>query len=290
MAHVLRKLEMALQFQVGHALDLEKDYLDVLRAEIPPLAYKSVEEVKVLLSKGILLNEGKRWLSLSESGELCEMVCAADCVITDRSDHNRLPLFFEYNSPLYKSRFAEPNFYKSHTGIFRTHVGAQFKREAFNPTKKCFRIECKIKTRILSPQETYACYLVYKLPEDHSEFEAPLKVRDKDFYKEDWEDTNYNNEHWEKTDYRFVFLVSPPQTPVIGQKIDRNAHNHMSNRHKLKGHPLLRNDGWMEVQVWEFQTGTSREQIVMRVDLVSSINVYLKGLIVQGVEFKPISS
>ncbi|KAK1418151.1 hypothetical protein QVD17_27290 [Tagetes erecta] len=521
MAHVVEKLEIALQFQVDHDLNLPREVIEFLRAAASPLACKSIEELKLPLSKGVLFNERKKWLSLSENGELCEMVAAADCVIPDRSGHNVSS--DDYKSRLYRSRFVGPNLYESNSGIFKTHIRAQFlsplvtytvnlvfkfsqtdntlselrfiglvykleherriqssisylaherddgwvmielyeftsdgstidlkiqfegwgyvnygpiliegiefrplekvevevlddknvdmqpisdvdldweqrlpndyeeivnwsedgvrwttKKElyyllckgfqinnfneepkikwglhhitnrAFNsnidmkihghvrhrdvvrwgphtimkfppwfflaengkkcymlpagaalietqwswqrlhesrfkwvavdPVKKCFRIECNIKTRILSSQETYACYLVYKLLEDHFDLLAPLKVMDKDC-----------ENRWERTDYRFIFLVGS-QTPVIGPKIDKNHSNDSLKRRKFKGSPRLRDNGWMEVQVWEFIIGIGREHIKMRVDLASSINIRLKGLIVQGVEFRPISS
>ncbi|KAJ0936945.1 putative phloem protein [Helianthus annuus] len=55
---------------------------------------------------------------------------------------------------------------------------SRFGEVAFNPTQRC-SIVCKIKSQILSPETTYACYLVYKLPPEKTSgsIEFPLKVR-----------------------------------------------------------------------------------------------------------------
>ncbi|KAD6454129.1 hypothetical protein E3N88_08835 [Mikania micrantha] len=313
--------------RLDHDLNLPKEYAELLMAVIPPLTYKSLDELKVILSKGVLLHEGKRaehevledervnMQPISDLDSDWEQHLPNDCeeIIKWSEDGVQWTTKKELHSLLCKG-FSIKNggewFFLAKNGkkcymlpagaalidtqwSWRPLTGSRFKLEAYNPIKKCVHIECKIKTRILSPQETYACYLVYKLPEDHSEFDAPLKVRDKDFDKEDWDDINYNHEHlrkegWEETDYRFIFLVRPPETPFIGRKVDQLSSNRSLSRSKLKGLPRPRADGWMEVQVWEFQTRTSPEMILMRVDLVSAINILLKGLIVQGIEFRPV--
>lgn len=157
----------------------------------------------------------------------------------------------------------------------------RFGEVALDPTKR-FSITCKLISQILSPETTYACYLVYKLPElinsdDLLYFEFPLKVKDENFHDEnDWEMSH---------SFRFIYLLSP-QTPVIRPKVDQNSHNPL-NRPKLKGIPRPRDDGWMEVQVCEFQPSTSTEPKLMRADLDTVFPKTLKGLTVQGVEFRP---
>ncbi|MFS7923120.1 putative phloem protein [Helianthus anomalus] len=167
----------------------------------------------------------------------------------------------------------------------------------FNPTQRC-RIVCKIKSQILSPETTYACYLVYKIPPENTSggIEFPLKVKDANFHDEsDRED--FDN-------FPSIYLLSP-QIPVIRPRVDQKSHNPL-NRPKLKGVPRQRDDGWMEVQVCEFQPGTSIEPKIMRVDLdtyvgkgldeipsagqetyMTYFSMALKGISVQGIEFRP---
>ncbi|GKD17078.1 ribonuclease H-like domain-containing protein, partial [Tanacetum coccineum] len=97
-----------------------------------------------------------------------------------------------------------------------------------------FYIEKEIESDVLSPETTYACYLVYKLPQDQSKFEGLLRIT--------------NNYIWDlDPDYPYIYLVTPPETPIIGQKLDQNTHNTL-NRPKLNPVPRQRKDGWMEVK------------------------------------------
>nr|GEV32086.1 protein kinase-like domain, phloem protein 2-like protein [Tanacetum cinerariifolium] len=75
---------------------------------------ESIEELKVLLSKGIYHNGYKTWFSLSENGDQSEMISIADCLIPDDSDKY---YFSRYEShPL--SRFP--------AGLYKTR-GKEFK-------------------------------------------------------------------------------------------------------------------------------------------------------------------
>ena len=138
---------------------------------------------------------------------------------------------------------------------------------AFNPYK-VISIVCKIEPGLLSPQTTYAGYLVYKLQENHSQLKAPVQVKSKDVAD-------------------FFTYLQCPQTPIIRTEVDQNTHNPM-NRPKMKVLPQKRNDGWMEVQVWEFETGTTMRMVSMQVNFITFISNQLYGLIVQGIEFKAI--
>ncbi|MFS7985863.1 putative phloem protein [Helianthus anomalus] len=144
--------------------------------------------------------------------------------------------------------------------------------EAFQCIFRIPNIISNIQSHLVSSQTTYACYLVYKLPKDQSEFQAPILV-------EDQGDFNSNR-------HRYIFLVSP-QTPVIRPKADQNTHNPL-NKPKFKGLPQERNDGWMEVQIWEFLTATTTETIPVCLALGTRGDKMLSGLIIEGVEFRPI--
>ncbi|GJZ87830.1 kinase-like domain, phloem protein 2-like protein [Tanacetum coccineum] len=118
-----------------------------------------------------------------------------------------------------------------------------------------FEIKGEIKSEVVSPETNYASYLVYKLPQDQSTFEVPMFV-------------------WEKDGYRFngwyIFLVSPPVTPVIGSKLDENSYNTL-NRYKGNAIPQQRSDGWMEVKVWQFNTKKTPETVYLHLKLKHSV-------------------
>ena len=69
-----------------------------------------------------------------------------------------------------------------------------------------FQIQRRIEPQDVSPETSYAVYLVYKLPQDQSTFKAPLEV-------------NFG---------RFAYLVRPPETPIIGPKFDENTKEAMA--------------------------------------------------------------
>ncbi|KAD6453731.1 hypothetical protein E3N88_08437 [Mikania micrantha] len=125
-----------------------------------------------------------------------------------------------------------------------------------------FSIKCEIESHLLSPQTTYETYLVYKyLPENQSRFEGPMKVR--------------NN----LASFDASFDCWP----------------------KLKGIPQQRNDGWIEVKIWEFRTAATIEIVPIDFNVESGIHYPLtvpieyymdsdnnipsfEGLVIQGVE------
>ena len=92
------------------------------------------------------------------------------------------------------------------------------------------------------------------------------------------------NRSWEAW---FVYLVSPPGTPIIKPKFDENSYNPL-NRHKLNALPRQRSDGWMEVKGSEFQNKISTETISMHHRLQHLGKKDLSGLMVQGIEIRPI--
>ncbi|GJZ44785.1 kinase-like domain, phloem protein 2-like protein [Tanacetum coccineum] len=137
-----------------------------------------------------------------------------------------------------------------------------------------FIIKFQLKYEILSPQTHYSCHIIYKLPEDDSSFQHHIQTTIDD------PSSGSNRE-------RLIFLVTPPLTPVIGPKTDQD---HIQPRtRKLKGHPRLRKDGWMEFQFCEISTGTS-ESINMEIEFngYRNENVNFLGLVVQGIEIRPL--
>ncbi|KAL8238961.1 hypothetical protein R6Q59_015528 [Mikania micrantha] len=150
--------------------------------------------------------------------------------------------------------------------------GPRFKRAIFLYLSR-LAIDCKIQSHLLSPQTTYKTYLVYKyLRENQSKFEDPVEVS---------ETFGSHDNNW------YMYLASPT-TPVIRPKANQNTHNPV-HRPQIIGIQQQRNDGWMEVQIWEFQTVATVEIIRMSLQLTSSHgNRVKRGLVIQGFEFRPI--
>ncbi|XP_076932780.1 uncharacterized protein LOC143598421 [Bidens hawaiensis] len=125
MSEVVTELETALEIQ-----ELKSSrYDDILKSAEPPLNYGSEDELMMLLSKGVLLNDGKTYFSLNKLGEHREMISIAECLGSE----------FENGHTEYNSRFPVGT-YHSENGIFKTRVKPQF----------------------LSPGITYTVNLVFK--------------------------------------------------------------------------------------------------------------------------------
>lgn len=139
---------------------------------------------------------------------------------------------------------------------------------AHQPSRK-FHISCAIESGILSPQTRYASYLVYKQEGNYRLQPPPAFVKDKNSHSED----TCN-----------IYLRSPQTPVIINGKVDEKIYSPM-NRPRVKGLPQRRSDGWMEVQIWEFRTIT--KMICMHLEL-SSYDETLKGIKVQGIEFRPV--
>nr|XP_043630327.1 uncharacterized protein LOC122601647 [Erigeron canadensis] len=222
---------------------LPKNHEEMIKWSKDSLQWTTKKELYFILCKGFPINNGKEWLSLDKKGRKCHMLEARMALLEEECN-------------------------------WESFNQSRFKEVAVHPNKS-FHIVCTINPHILSPRTRYASYLVYKLPNDPYEFEAPMVLMDKD--------------HSHSTDapcLRFVHLLSP-QTPVIRRRDDQNAHNPL-NRPKIKGLPRQRQDGWMEVQIWEFITCFTTKTISMDLELASSFYKVIEGLIVQGIEFKPI--
>nr|GEV45488.1 protein kinase-like domain, phloem protein 2-like protein [Tanacetum cinerariifolium] len=81
MSFVVEKLEESLAFQEGRVLKMSKVYEEIAKAAVPPLKLRSLDELKVLLTKGLYVNEGKtRWLSVNGKGEHIESIYIEACL------------------------------------------------------------------------------------------------------------------------------------------------------------------------------------------------------------------
>ncbi|KAF5815589.1 putative protein kinase RLK-Pelle-CrRLK1L-1 family [Helianthus annuus] len=389
MPDVVKELETALEYQeLYEGVKLTEDFKRMLPTAADNLNYGSESELKMLLLKGILTNNGNTWLSCNKNGDHCETLSIAACLTsTSRESHY-------INLPIYTERFTA-GCYEPRGAEFKTHVKTQFlspkitytvnlvfkrmnseeqyigleyklegekeksysfvsdKREGgwltvelyqlstdqgavdlkivfytkhcdnlliegieFQPLEKvdtetrpaedgrqclmlpakvvldenewnwvfdprfgqvadCIAkkigINCEFSSEKLSPQTTYAAYLVYRLPHNYKDINPPVQVVDKNSGSGE----EYN-----------IFLRTP-QTPVIrGNDKIKGAYN-PSIRPMIKGLPKNRSDGWMEVQVHEFITPASIRMITTRLQL-SSYDMSLAGITVQGLEFRPI--
>ncbi|PWA77622.1 protein kinase-like domain, Phloem protein 2-like protein [Artemisia annua] len=158
--------------------------------------------------------------------------------------------------------------------IWKSSPESRFGEMAEFPDGDRFLIKFKLTSEILSPQTIYSCHIIYKLPEDDSSFQHHIQ-------------TTIDDPSCGSNRERLIYLVTPPQTPIIGPKTDQD---HIQPRpRKIKGHPRLRKDGWMEFQFCEISTDTTGS-INMEIEFSGyrNENVNFIGLVVQGIEIRPL--
>ncbi|KAI3792906.1 hypothetical protein L2E82_06799 [Cichorium intybus] len=121
-----------------------------------------------------------------------------------------------------------------------------------------FRIKCDIERKLLSSDTAYACFLVFMLSEKCHGLKCPVKARDLLPYRK------------ERT--KIISFTSPS----------------IVNLDKIKWIPKQREDGWMEVIVWETGFDAHNDDSIP-IDLkLISFEGTMSGLMVCGIEFRPI--
>ncbi|PWA93618.1 protein kinase-like domain, Phloem protein 2-like protein [Artemisia annua] len=163
MSRVVEELEIALESQEFPDLRLEvlTKYEDILMAVDPLLIYKTGKQLKELLSKGLIINEGKKWLSVNEKGEHTERIYIEAC-----------------NPQSFSRYYNQEELLRHPTGDV---VNSRF------PGGRCYFYEIGFKARVrgeyLTPHISYTLNLVfrYKDQRDVNEYN-PLR------YKIDGED------------------------------------------------------------------------------------------------------
>nr|GFB74646.1 phloem protein 2-like protein [Tanacetum cinerariifolium] len=79
---------------------------------------------------------------------------------------------------------------------------------------------------------------------------------------------------------QLVDLLTPTDILVIRRQVGESRDIALRPR-KIKGHPKLRKDGWMEIQIWDFKSGTSHDSISMNCHVKSYDKWNFTGLLVQ---------
>ncbi|KAI3506190.1 hypothetical protein L1887_28546 [Cichorium endivia] len=194
----------------------------------------SEEELYLLLSKGILIDKGEKFFSLSEvNKKRCHMLPAKAII---------------YNSSNIK--LCKPP----------TESRCRFSEVVEILSHQDFRVKCDIETKMLSSDATNACYLVYKFSKSCRGLKCPVKARD-------------------------LLTHRKERTKIISFTYPSTV-----NLDKIKWIPEQREDGWMEVIVWEtiFDNTNNDEYIPMDLKL-TCFEGNMSGLIVYGIEFRPIA-
>nr|XP_043630328.1 uncharacterized protein LOC122601649 [Erigeron canadensis] len=233
---------------------LPSDYAEIIKlSKDDNMQSKTHKELYYLLRSGFLIHTSiEIWFSVSKSMKKCHMLPAIS-VLQKRSTPN---FFFWMQQFKWKS-FPE----------------SRFELVAECCKIKEFTIVCELESQLLSPQTTYACYLVYKLPTNPSLVSGLLQTDDKT-----------RGESNRKL--QIVDLLTPTHIPFIRRRVNE-PHDIPKRTCRIKGHPKLRKDGWLEIHIWDFHTDATNKPIMMHCHVKSYDQCNLTGLLVQGIEFRP---
>ena len=125
--------------------------------------------------------------------------------------------------------------------------------------KQVFHLNCTIKSQMLSPDTEYVCYLVFKLSEKCEGLHCPVEVRDV--------------LHKENNEAEFVYFITPSPLNING----------------ITRVPKQREDGWMEIQLWKFNSTHEFKDDSLSMNMkFTSHEGTMSGLIVCGLEFRPV--
>ncbi|GJT68607.1 kinase-like domain, phloem protein 2-like protein, partial [Tanacetum coccineum] len=127
--------------------------------------------------------------------------------------------------------------------------------------QQVFHLKCMIKSQMLSPVTEYVCYLVFKLSEKCQGLHSPVEVQDV--------------LHKENNEAEFVYFITP--SPLNTNDITRV--------------PKQREDGWMEIQLWKFNSTHEFKDDSLSMNMKFTTHQgTMSGLIVCGLEFRPMFS
>ncbi|KAK9068977.1 hypothetical protein SSX86_013093 [Deinandra increscens subsp. villosa] len=151
--------------------------------------------------------------------------------------------------------------YSSNVKHFQLHPSAEsrFQEVVELLPQHLFRINCKInRHQMLSQNTEYLCYLVFKLSEKCVGLHCPVRV------------TDLRNRNKKKAE--IVYFRSPRPWNLHGNNIV----------------PKQREDGWMEVKVWKFNSHDQLKNGSIPVNLkLITYEGTMSGLIICGMEFRP---
>ncbi|KAI3756225.1 hypothetical protein L1987_56043 [Smallanthus sonchifolius] len=165
-AEIVKELEFALEQQeifenLGKRVDIA-ELIKIADLAVPPLSYRSHNELLMLLLKGFLVDDGKTWVSINMNGEVTKVVSATKCFVGDNLVTKNV-----YTAPNRKAKIARCKFPYYVCNVYRNH----------------FRVE--VNSRFLSPHVTYTIYIVFKYCDRSSPKYIPFE------YKLD-EETHYS--------------------------------------------------------------------------------------------------
>ncbi|GJW52741.1 kinase-like domain, phloem protein 2-like protein [Tanacetum coccineum] len=152
------------------------------------------------------------------------------------------------------------NFFKVDLFTSKPSAHSRFQEVMELLPQPVFYLKCTVKSQMLSLGTEYACYLLFKLSEENQGMHNPVKVRD--ILHQENKEAEF-----------FVYFITPSQL----------------NIHDFTRVPKQREDGWMEIQVWRFNSTHEFKDDSLSIDMkFTSHEGTMSGLIICGLEFRPL--
>ncbi|CAL5364853.1 unnamed protein product [Camellia sinensis] len=243
---------------------LPSDYMDIIGRAVDPTPSSpwSKKQLYLWLSdNSLIIDNGTKSFSLEKwSGKKCYMLAARDLSIV----WGDTPQYWKWTS-LSESRFSE----------------------VAELVSVCWlEIHGKIKTSMLSPNTTYAAYLVFKSTEEAYGFEyQPAEVTVGITGGESETQTVYLDPD---TGHRQQFQILPRPGGMFNRIRTRMLGPFASiSRQSDSRYPKARGDGWMEIQLGEYFNKDGEDgELEMSLREVRGGN-WKSGLIVHGIDIRP---
>lgn len=243
---------------------LPSDYMDIIGRAVDPTPSSpwSKKQLYLWLSdNSLIIDNGTKSFSLEKwSGKKCYMLAARDLSIV----WGDTPQYWKWTS-LSESRFSE----------------------VAELISVCWlEIHGKIKTSMLSPNTTYAAYLVFKSTEEAYGFEyQPAEVTVGITGGESETRTVYLDPD---TGHRQQFQIIPRPGGMFNRIRTRMLRPFASiSRQSDSRYPKARGDGWMEIQLGEYFNKDGEDgELEMSLREVRGGN-WKSGLIVHGIDIRP---
>ncbi|KAI8031806.1 F-box protein PP2-B1 [Camellia lanceoleosa] len=243
---------------------LPSDYMDIIGRAVDPTPSSpwSKKQLYLWLSdNSLVIDNGTKSFSLEKwSGKKCYMLAARDLSIV----WGDTPQYWKWTS-LSESRFSE----------------------VAELISVCWlEIHGKIKTSMLSPNTTYAAYLVFKSTEEAYGFEyQPAEVTVGITGGESETQTVYLDPD---TGHRQQFQIIPRPGGMFNRIRTRMLRPFASiSRQSDSRYPKARGDGWMEIQLGEYFNKDGEDgELEMSLREVRGGN-WKSGLIVHGIDIRP---
>ncbi|CAN1784220.1 F-box protein PP2-B15 [Linum perenne] len=232
---------------------LPSDYPLIVSDSIPPLKFTSKKELFHRLCDSVLIDNGLKQLKLQKStGHKSYILSARDLSITWSSES----MYWAWTS-VPESRFSEV---------------------AMLRTMSWLEIEGKIRTKMLTPNTKYGAYLL-------------IQITDRSYGLDSMPSVVSVSVNGVCSGSSTAYLRRKKNSQV--EMMERLMYGHRTevskSRVAVEGEgrlPAEREDGWLEVEIGEFFSGESDDEVRMCLKEVKGY--HLKGgLVVEGIEVRP---